>query len=300
MRGRIERMKVRKAVIPAAGLGTRFLPATKALPKEMIPIVDKPAIQYIVEEIVASGIEDILIITGRGKRAIEDHFDKSFELNQVLKERERTAMLETLENIEKMADIHYLRQKEALGTGHAILKAKYHIGNEPFAVLFGDDLVVSEEPCLAQLMKLYDKYSSSILAVQRVPLQEVSEYGVVKGKPINEVHLVEDLVEKPKPEEAPSNLALLGRYILEPDVFDVLEMTPYSERGELELTDAIRRMSKDKVVYAYEISGRWYTVGDRLSYLKTTVEFALMRDDLRGAFWEYLRGLVDGGKDVEP
>lgn len=293
-------MRVRKAVIPAAGLGTRFLPATKALPKEMIPIVDKPAIQYIVEEIVASGIEDILIITGRGKRAIEDHFDKSFELNQVLKERERTAMLETLENIEKMADIHYLRQKEALGTGHAILKAKYHIGNEPFAVLFGDDLVVSEEPCLAQLMKLYDKYSASILAVQRVPLQEVSEYGVVKGKPINEVHLVEDLVEKPKPEEAPSNLALLGRYILEPDIFDVLERTPYSERGELELTDAIRRMSKDKVVYAYEISGRWYTVGDRLSYLKTTVEFALMREELRGPFWEYLRELTDGGKDVEP
>jgi len=295
-----ENMRVRKAVIPAAGLGTRFLPATKALPKEMIPIVDKPAIQYIVEEIVASGIEDILIITGRGKRAIEDHFDKSFELNQVLKERERTAMLETLENIEKMADIHYLRQKEALGTGHAILKAKYHIGNEPFAVLFGDDLVVSEEPCLAQLMKLYDKYSASILAVQRVPLQEVSEYGVVKGKPINEVHLVEDLVEKPKPEEAPSNLALLGRYILEPDIFDVLERTPYSERGELELTDAIKRMSKDKVVYAYEISGRWYTVGDRLSYLKTTVEFALMREELRGPFWEYLRELTDGGKDVEP
>lgn len=293
-------MRVRKAVIPAAGLGTRFLPATKALPKEMIPIVDKPAIQYIVEEIVASGIEDILIITGRGKRAIEDHFDKSFELNQVLKERERTAMLETLENIEKMADIHYLRQKEALGTGHAILKAKYHVGNEPFAVLFGDDIVVSEEPCLAQLMKLYDKYSASILAVQRVPLQEVSEYGVVRGKPINEVHLVEDLVEKPKPEEAPSNLALLGRYILEPDIFEVLERTPYSERGELELTDAIRRMSKDKVVYAYEISGRWYTVGDRLSYLKTTVELALMREELRGPFWEYLRELADGGKDVEP
>ena len=293
-------MRVRKAVIPAAWLGTRFLPATKALPKEMIPIVDKPAIQYIVEEIVASGIEDILIITGRGKRAIEYHFDKSFELIQVRKESERTAMLETLENIEKMADIHYLRQKEALGTGHAILKAKYHIGNEPFAVLFGDDLVVSEEPCLAQLMKLYDKYSASILAVQRVPLQEVSEYGVVKGEPINEVHLVEDLVEKPKPEEAPSNLALLGRYILEPDIFDVLERTPYSERGELELTDAIKRMSKDKVVYAYEISGRWYTVGDRLSYLKTTVEFALMREELRGPFWEYLRELTDGGKDVEP
>ncbi|RKY59657.1 MAG: UTP--glucose-1-phosphate uridylyltransferase [Candidatus Latescibacterota bacterium] len=293
-------MKVRKAVIPAAGLGTRFLPATKALPKEMIPIVDKPAIQYIIEEIVASGIEDILIITGRGKRAIEDHFDKSFELNQVLRERERTAMLETLETIEELADIHYLRQKEALGTGHAILKARYHIGNEPFAVLFGDDLVVSEEPCLAQLLRLYDKYSASILAVQRVPPQEVSEYGIVRGKPVNEVHLVEDLVEKPKPEEAPSNLALLGRYILEPDIFDILEKTPFSQRGELELTDAIKTMAKHKVVYAYEISGKWYTVGDRLSYLKTTVEFALRREDLKEPFWEYLKGLVDGGLDVEP
>ena len=293
-------MQVRKAVIPAAGLGTRFLPATKALPKEMIPIVDKPAIQYIIEEIVASGIEDILIITGRGKRAIEDHFDKSLELNHVLREKDRTAMLETLETIEELADIHYLRQKEALGTGHAILKARYHIGNEPFAVLFGDDLVVSEEPCLAQLLRLYDKYSASILAVQRVPLQEVSEYGIIRGKPINEVHLVEDLVEKPRPEEAPSNLALLGRYILEPDIFDILDKTPFSQRGELELTDAIRTMVKDKVVYAYEISGKWYTVGDRLSYLKTTVEFALRREDLKGPFGEYLKGLVDGGLDVEP
>ena len=293
-------MQVRKAVIPAAGLGTRFLPATKALPKEMIPIVDKPAIQYIIEEIVASGIEDILIITGRGKRAIEDHFDKSLELNHVLREKDRTAMLETLETIEELADIHYLRQKEALGTGHAVLKARYHIGDEPFAVLFGDDLVVSEEPCLAQLLRLYDKYSASILAVQRVPLQEVSEYGIIRGKPINEVHLVEDLVEKPRPEEAPSNLALLGRYILEPDIFDILDKTPFSQRGELELTDAIRTMVKDKVVYAYEISGKWYTVGDRLSYLKTTVEFALRREDLKGPFGEYLKGLVDGGLDVEP
>ncbi|HID12099.1 MAG TPA: UTP--glucose-1-phosphate uridylyltransferase GalU [Candidatus Latescibacteria bacterium] len=292
-------MQVRKAVIPAAGLGTRFLPATKALPKEMIPIVDKPAIQYIIEEIVASGIEDILIITGRGKRAIEDHFDKSLELNHVLREKDRTAMLETLETIEELADIHYLRQKEALGTGHAILKARYHIGDEPFAVLFGDDLVVSEEPCLAQLLRLYDKYSASILAVQRVPLQEVSEYGVIQGKPINEVHLVEDLVEKPRLGEAPSNLALLGRYILEPDIFDILDKTPFSQRGELELTDAIRTMGKDKVVYAYEISGKWYTVGDRLSYLKTTVEFALRREDLKGPFGKYLKGLVDGGLDVE-
>jgi len=293
-------MQVRKAVIPAAGLGTRFLPATKALPKEMIPIVDKPAIQYIIEEIVASGIEDILIITGRGKRAIEDHFDKSLELNHVLREKDRTAMLETLETIEELADIHYLRQKEALGTGHAVLKARYHIGDEPFAVLFGDDLVVSEEPCLAQLLRLYDKYSASILAVQRVPLQEVSEYGIIRGKPINEVHLVEDLVEKPRPEEAPSNLALLGRYILEPDIFDILDKTPFSQRGELELTDAIRTMVKDKVVYACEISGKWYTVGDRLSYLKTTVEFALRREDLKGPFGEYLKSLVDGGLDVKP
>jgi len=290
-------MKIRKAVIPAAGLGTRFLPATKALPKEMVPIVDKPAIQYIVEEIVSAGIEDILIITGRGKRAIEDHFDKSFELNFVLKEKEKESLLATLENIEKLADIHYLRQKEALGTGHAILKARNHVADEPFAVLFGDDLVRSEVPCIKQLMNLYDKYSASIVAVQRVPKDKTSSYGIVAGKNINDVYLVERLVEKPSPEEAPSDLALLGRYIFEPDIFEVLEKTPFAENGELQLTDAVNLMATQKAVYACEIQGEWFTVGDQFSYLKTSVEFALEREDIGGKFREYIIDLAERLKD---
>lgn len=284
-------MKVRKAVIPAAGLGTRFLPATKALPKEMIPIVDKPAIQYIIEEIVDSGIEDILIITGRGKRAIEDHFDRSVEVNQAAEKKGDQSMLETLETIEKLADIHYLRQKEALGTGHAILKARNHIGQEPFAVLYGDDLVTSETPCIKQLMELYEKYNCSMLAVKEVPPERVSDYGIISGKHINDVYLLEDLIEKPAVDKAPSNLALLGRLILEPGIFDVLEQIPKSSRGELELTDGIKTLAKRKAVYAYNISGEWHTVGDQLSYLKTTVEFALKRPDVGPAFKDYLRDL---------
>jgi UTP--glucose-1-phosphate uridylyltransferase len=293
-------MKVRKAVIPAAGLGTRFLPATKALPKEMIPIVDKPAIQYIVEEIVSAGIEDILIITGRGKRAIEDHFDKSFELNYALKEKESNTMLETLENIEQMADIHYLRQKEALGTGHAILKAKNHIGDEPFAVLYGDDLVKSDVPCIKQLMNLYEKYSCTILAVQEIPTDKLSSYGVINGQPINDVYLVEGLVEKPQPDTAPSNLALLGRYIFEPEIFNVLEKTPPAKNGEIQLTDAIRLLTKAKAVYAHSIHGRWFTVGDKLSYLKTVVEFSLEREDLGAEFLEYLMTIQDRCSSLSP
>lgn len=281
-------MKVRKAVIPAAGLGTRFLPATKALPKEMIPIVDKPAIQYIVEEIVDSGIEDILIITGRGKRAVEDHFDKSIEVTQSAEKRGDEALLETLEKIEKLADIHYLRQKETLGTGHAILKAKNHIANEPFAVLYGDDIVESEVPCIRQLMTLYEKYNCSMLAVQQVPKEKISSYGIISGKSINEVYIVDGLVEKPQMDKAPSNLAFLGRMILEPDIFDVLEKIPYSKRGELELTDAITTLAKTKAVYAYPITGTWHTVGDPLSYLKTTVELALEREDMGEEFRAYL------------
>lgn len=287
-------MKVRKAVIPAAGLGTRFLPATKALPKEMLPIVDKPAIQYIVEEIVDSGIEDILIITGRGKRAIEDHFDKSLELNMALKEKEKHRMLETLEQIEKLADIHYLRQKEALGTGHAILKARKHIANEPFAVLYGDDLVQSKIPCIKQLMRLYEKYSAPVLAIDALPSERVKDYGVIKGKPINEVYLAEDLIEKPEAGKEPSNLALLGRFILEPDIFDVLENTPLAPSGELQLTDAIRTLAKTKAVYAYQIQGEWFTVGDLVSYLKTTIQFALQRKEIRAELQEFLRGLGTG------
>ncbi len=286
-------MKVRKAVIPAAGLGTRFLPATKSLPKEMLPIVDKPAIQYIVEEIVGSDIQDILIITGRGKRAIENHFDKSFELNKVLEEKGDHARVETLEEIEEMADIHYLRQKEALGTGHAILKAKSHIGNEPFAVLYGDDLVISAVPCIKQLMELYEKYSCTILAVQEVPHDQVSNYGIIDGKSINdEVVMVDRLVEKPSPDEAPSNLAFLGRCVLAPTIFDILEETAPDERNkEIQLTDAIQQLAKDKAVYARKITGTWHTVGDPLSHLRTAIEFALQDDKMRQELSPYLVGL---------
>lgn len=286
-------MKVRKAIIPAAGMGTRFLPATKSLPKEMIPIVDKPAIQYIVEEIVASGIRDILIITGRGKRAIEDHFDKSFELNEALKEKGDHASLETLEQIEEMADIHYLRQKEALGTGHAILKAKYHIANEPFAVLYGDDLVISQIPCIKQLMELYDKYNSSILAVQEVPPDKVKNYGIIEGKIVDDgVFLVQKLVEKPDPKDAPSNLAFLGRCVLDPAIFDILEKTSPAEKNkEIQLTDAIQELARTKAVYARKIIGKWHTVGDPLSYLKTTIEFALNREKIGPEFKHYIQEL---------
>lgn len=283
-------MRVRKAVIPAAGLGTRFLPATKALPKEMLPIVDKPAIQYIVEEIVGSGIQDILIITGRGKRAIEDHFDKSFELNEILKEKGDHARLETLEEIEEMADIHYLRQKEALGTGHAILKAKSHIGNEPFAVLYGDDLVISDVPCIRQLMELYEKYSCTILAVQEVPHDQVSNYGIIDGKSINDgVVMVDRLVEKPSPDKAPSNLAFLGRCVLAPTIFDILEeMAPDEKTKEIQLTDAIQQLAKDKAVYARKITGTWHTVGDPLSHLRTAIEFALQDSKIGQELSSYL------------
>jgi len=283
-------MRVRKAVIPAAGLGTRFLPATKSLPKEMIPVFDKPAIQYIIEEIVGSGIRDILIITGRGKRAIEDHFDKSFELNEVLKEKGDQASLETLERIEEMADIHYLRQKEALGTGHAILKARDHIANEPFAVLYGDDLVISKVPCIKQLMDLYDKYSCTMLAVQEVPKDKVSSYGIINGKNVNnEAYLVQELVEKPDPQEAPSNLAFLGRCILDPAIFDILENTPPAAGSkEIQLTDAIQELARHKAVYARKISGNWHTVGDPLSHLKTTIEFALQSEKIGAELQDYI------------
>ena len=287
-------MKVRKAVIPAAGLGTRFLPATKSLPKEMLPVVDKPAVQYIIEEIVGSGIQDILIITGRGKRAIEDHFDKSFELNELLKEKGDHASLETLEKIEELADINYLRQKEALGTGHAILKARDHIANEPFAVLYGDDLVISDVPCIKQLMDLYDKYSCTILAVQEIPNERVGSYGIVEGTDVNgEAYLVQGLVEKPDPEKAPSNLAFLGRCILDPAIFEILEGLSPPENGmEIQLTDAIQELAENKAVYACKIMGNWHTVGDPLSHLKTTIEFALQRNDIGPDLGLYLAQLV--------
>ena len=285
-------MKIRKAVIPAAGHGSRMLPATKALPKEMMPIVDKPAIQYIIEELVNSGIEDILIITGRGKRAIEDHFDRNIEIAHALHERADRKMLETLDRIEQLADIHYVRQKDQLGTGHAVLKARKHIGDEPFAVLYGDDLVVSERPCIGQMIEYYNRYNSSILAVKEIPQERISSYGVIKGKRINEVYLVEGLVEKPDPSKAPSNLATLGRYIFGPEIFDFLEQIEPAENGEYQLTDAIELMSQSRAVYACAIEGEWHTVGDLLSYLKTSVAFSLTHPAIAKDFRKYLKELI--------
>lgn len=284
-------MKIRKAVILAAGYGSRMLPATKALPKEMMPVVDKPAIQYIVEEIVDAGIEDILIITGRGKRAIEDHFDRNVEIVTALEERENRPMLETLERIEQLADIHYVRQKDSLGSGHAILKARKHIGNEPFAVLFGDDLVVSKKPCIGQLMEQYERYNASILAVKQIPKEEVSNFGVITPKPINDIYLVEALVEKPELGEAPSNLATLGRYVFEPDIFDFLENIEPAASGEFQVTDAIHEMIQSRAVYACEVDGEWHTVGDLLPYLKTILAFASRHPRIGQAFASHLRSL---------
>ena len=285
-------MKIRKAVIPAAGHGSRMLPATKALPKEMMPIVDKPAIQYIIEETVDAGIEDILIITGRGKRAIEDHFDRNVEIQTALEERENQQMLETLERIEQLADIHYVRQKDALGTGHAILKARKHIGDEPFAVLFGDDLVVSPRPCIGQLIEQYARYGATILGVKEVAEDVVENYGVISPRPVDDVYIVEGLIEKPSPSEAPSSLATLGRYVFESNIFDYLEKIEPAPTGEFQLTDAIEMMIQSKAVYACPIEGEWHTVGDLLSYLKTTLAFATQHAHIGEDFKAYLRSGV--------
>jgi UTP--glucose-1-phosphate uridylyltransferase len=285
-------MKVRKAVIPAAGLGTRFLPATKAQPKEMLPIVDKPTIQYIIEEAVASGIEEILIITGRNKRAIEDHFDKSVELEMDLKKKKKDDLLGIVEDISNMANIYYIRQKEPRGLGHAVLCAKTFVGNEPFAVMLGDDVVDAEVPCLKQMIDIYDEYKTTILGVQEVNKKDVNKYGIAAIKHIEDrVYKVKDLVEKPKVEEAPSNIAILGRYIITPKIFEILENTKPGAGGEIQLTDALKELLKGEAMYAYNFIGRRYDVGDKLGFLQATVEFALKRDDLKYEFARYLYGL---------
>lgn len=282
-------MKVRKAIIPAAGLGTRFLPATKAQPKEMLPIVDKPTIQYIIEEAVASGIEEILIITGRNKKCIEDHFDKSVELEMELEKNHKEDLLELVRGISDIADIHYIRQKEPKGLGHAILCAKAFVGNEPFAVLLGDDVVDSEVPCLKQLMDCYKEYKTSILGVQTVAKEDVNKYGIVDGIHIEDrVYKVKKLVEKPAVEEAPSNVAILGRYIITPQIFDVLANTQPGKGGEIQLTDALETLIENEAMYAYNFEGRRYDVGDKLGFLQATVEFALKKEELREPFIEYL------------
>ncbi|SDC06738.1 UTP--glucose-1-phosphate uridylyltransferase [Terribacillus halophilus] len=289
-------MKIKKAIIPAAGLGTRFLPATKAQPKEMLPIVDKPTIQYIVEEAVKSGIEDIIIVSGRGKRAIEDHFDKSYELEDQLIKKDKMKMLEEIQDISNLADIHYIRQKEAKGLGHAIATAKKFIGNEPFAVLLGDDIVKTDgTPALKQLTEAFEKYRGSVVGVQQVPESEVSKYGVVAPQgSTSEPNLmqVSDLVEKPKKEEAPSNYAIMGRYVLTPEIFDILETLPPGAGGEIQLTDAIKELNKKQAVYACEFSGDRYDVGDKFGFIKATIEFALDRPDLKDQLEDYLKNYV--------
>lgn len=287
-------MKVRKAIIPAAGLGTRLLPATKAQPKEMLPIVDKPAIQYIIEEAVASGIESILIVTGRGKRSIEDHFDHSVELELELATKNKTALLEQVNYISEMADIHYIRQKKPLGLGHAILCAKQFVGNEPFAVLLGDDLIVNEEPGLKQLINQTVYPSTAIVGVQHVPYEETNKYGIVAPSAMpNTPHSIiplSGIVEKPDVADAPSDLAVIGRYVLPPEIFDILEDTPPGKGGEIQLTDAISRLPH---LAALEIQGNRYDIGDPLGYVKSTIEFALNRPELRGEIQKYLEELYN-------
>jgi UTP--glucose-1-phosphate uridylyltransferase len=287
-------MGVKKAIIPAAGLGTRFLPATKAQPKEMLPIVDKPTIQYIIEEAVASGIEEILIITGRNKRAIEDHFDKSVELESELESHGKEELLNLVKDISNMVDIYYIRQKEPRGLGHAISCAKTFVGNEPFAVMLGDDVVDNKVPCLKQLIDCYNEYKTSIIGVQEVPKDQVYKYGIVKGMYIEDrVYKVKDLIEKPKVEEAPSNMAILGRYIITPAIFEILNNTTPGKGGEIQLTDALRSLIGSEAMYAYNFQGRRYDVGDKLGFLEATVEYALKREELKKPFMEYLLSLKD-------
>lgn len=286
-------MKVTKAVIPAAGLGTRFLPATKAQPKEMLPIVDKPTIQYIVEEAVASGITDIIIVTGRSKRAIEDHFDKSYELESELERTQKQELLAEVRHISNMVNIAYVRQKEALGLGHAILCAKSLVGNDPFAVLLGDDIVHAQTPCLAQMCHVFERYDTPVLGVQPVAPENVSKYGIVDCTPLDErVFAVHNLVEKPQQQEAPGNIAILGRYIITPDIFPLLQTTTPGAGGEIQLTDALRRLAQQRDMIAYHFEGTRYDVGDRMGFLQATVEFALRRDDLAGPFRQYLKTLI--------
>lgn len=288
-------MRVKKAVIPAAGLGTRFLPATKAQPKEMLPLIDRPIIQYIVEEVVACGIEDILIITGRGKRAIEDHFDRCLELEYYLRAKDKEEWLTEIQQIATMANIHYVRQREPRGLGHAVLCARSFIGEEPFAVLLGDDIVKGDRLCLAQMLEVFAEVKATVIAVQKVPLAEVSKYGIISGQEIRpRVFAVQDLVEKPKPEEAPSRWGVTGRYILTPRVFGFLEQTRPGAGGEIQLTDALKVLAKEEQVFGYAFTGRRYDAGDKLGYLKATVELALEREDLGPPFFEYLKNLLVG------
>ena len=285
---------VKKAIIPAAGLGTRFLPATKAQAKEMLPIVDKPTLQYIIEEAIESGIEEILIVTGRNKKSIEDHFDRSVELELELEQKGKTAMLEMVQDISNMVNIHYIRQKEPKGLGHAIHCAKSFIGDEPFAVLLGDDIVDASTPCLKQMIDAYDEYKTTVLGVQEVARENVDKYGILDVKHIEDrVYKVKDMVEKPAVEEAPSNIAILGRYIITPEIFNILENQAPGKGGEIQLTDALQTLATKEAIYAYNFEGRRYDVGDKLGFLEATIDFALKRPELRDDFIEFLKTKSD-------
>ena len=289
---------IRKAVFPAAGMGTRFLPATKAQPKEMLPLVDKPIIQYAVEEAVASGIESIIIVTGRGKTAIENHFDVAYELEAMLEHRRKLDLLEEVRSISDMIDVSYVRQKEPLGLGHAILMARDLVGDAPFAVFLGDDIIHADVPVMQQMIDVYRKHNDPVIAVERISRDRTSDYGIVAAKPAGDhLYQVTDLVEKPSPEEAPSDLAIIGRYILTPDIFSHLEKTAAGRGGEIQLTDGLRALLRRRSIYAYRFAGQRYDTGDKLGFLKATVEFALRRPDLGASFREYLKGLdLDGGR----
>jgi UTP--glucose-1-phosphate uridylyltransferase len=303
--------RVRKAVFPAAGLGTRFLPATKAQPKEMLPLVDKPLIQYGVEEAIQSGIQNILIVTGRGKSAIEDHFDVSFELEQMLESRGKNKLLESVRAVSDMIDVAYIRQKEALGLGHAVLRARDLVGPEPFAVVLSDDVIDSETPCLRQLLDVYEYFGAAVVALMEVPEEKVSAYGIVDAEPVDHngsrerLFRIRSMVEKPSRANAPSRLAIIGRYVLTPEIFNALEAVPPGAGGEIHLTDGLKHLLKSRPVYGLKFEGKRYDAGDKLGFLKATVEFALRRPDLGVAFREYLKSLdlrVESpqGVDVDP
>ena len=286
-------MRVRKGVFPAAGLGTRFLPATKAQPKEMLPLVDKPTIQYVVEEAVASGLQEIIIVTGRGKRAIEDHFDAAFELEYYLNDRGKVEELAQIKTISEMASVSYVRQKEPLGLGHAILCARALVGDEPFGVFLGDDIIGgAPTPCMRQLLDVFERHDGPVIAVERVPRERIHQYGVIAGRNIGgNVWQIDDLVEKPRAEDAPSDLAIIGRYVLTPDIFPALEETANDRSGEIQLTNGLRRLLKQRPIYGCRVAGVRHDTGNKLGYLRAVVYFALRRPDLAEPFREYLRAI---------
>jgi UTP--glucose-1-phosphate uridylyltransferase len=290
--------KVRKAVFPAAGLGTRFLPATKAQPKEMLPLVDKPLIQYGVEEVIHSGIQNIIIVTGRGKASIEDHFDVSFELEHLLESRGKKDLLASVRSVSDMIDVAYVRQKEALGLGHAVLRAKELVGPEPFSVVLSDDVIDAEIPCMRQLLDVYEYFGASVVALMEVPKESISAYGVVDAEPVahngskDRLYRIQNMVEKPKASEAPSNLAIIGRYVLTPEIFTSIESVQPGSGGEIQLTDGLKHLLRNRPIYGYRFEGTRYDAGDKLGFLKATVEFALKRYDLGAPFREYLKSLT--------